>query len=372
MLHDIDHLLDDESRYEVHTPSAVVSVRGTTFFSGVTWLGETIINHDTGTLAVSGVSPEGIIGPPLLVSESLSLPVAPDGQLGEPGPYDPPEYPTSAPLAPETCGNSICEPGETSVCALDCLTSATCGNGICEPDTLEGPVTCRVDCVPTRQPDQGTENIEPTAPPMIIYPCTVSTTSNSVVVRAGPGFDRGRRMYLVPNISVPVSGKYIDSAGYLWWKIQPPDFIPADADRYWVLATDVTDTGDCAFVPISPAPPLVETQPQQPQPYIPPAPTIGVPIVPPAVPTEVPTAFPVSVSFYADRDTVIVRRKECATIFWAVEGIREVYYQGEGVTGQGSSVECPVQTTTYTLTVILMDGSTSVYYVTITADRQSY
>jgi hypothetical protein len=118
-------------------------------------------------------------------------------------------------------------------------------------------------------------------------------------------------MYLIPNISVPVTGRFFDTGGNLWWNVQLPDFIPAEADRYWVLAVDVIPMGDCAFVPISDAPPSV-IAPQPPWPVIPPAPTIGVPLVP----TSVPTARPVSVSFYADRYTVNPRRQECATIIW--------------------------------------------------------
>jgi hypothetical protein len=368
LFHEIKQLLDEESRYEVHTPSAVVSVRGTKFFASVTWLGETIVNHDTGTLAISGVSPEGVLGLPTIITESLSLPVAPDGRLGAPGPYSPPIYPPSAPLAPETCGDAICQPGESSVCALDCQTSATCGNGICEAEALEGPVTCRVDCVPAWEPSESAS--EDVAPATTGQPCTVSTAASGVIVRVGPGFQRGSRMYLVPNVNVPVSGKFTDSAGNLWWNVQPPDYIPAEADRYWVLAADVTDAGDCTLVPETAAPPVVA--PQQPQPSVPTPGPVSVPTRGPAPATSVPTQRAVSVSFYADRYTVNPRRQECATIFWAVEGIMEVYYQGRGVTGQGSSVECPLQTTTYTLTVTLLDGTTRQYNVTITVDFQTY
>jgi hypothetical protein len=359
--HQITRLLDAESRYEVDTPSAVVTVRGTNFFSSVTWQGESILNLETGALQISGVSPEGIVGPPLILAENQSLAITPDGQPGTPGPYNPPQYPPPAPLAPPTCGNAICEPGEAAVCALDCRTSASCGNGICEPEALEGPVTCRVDCVPAMHLVQ----TAPAAAQPTGQPCTISTTRGDVVVRVGPGFERGARIYLVTNTNVPVTGKYTDSAGNLWWKIQPPGFLPAEADRYWVLAADVTEAGDCAQVPEAPPSPVIAPQPP------PPGPPPAVPTSPPGRVTPVPvvpTETPVVISFYADTYAVNPRKKECATIYWDVQGIREVYYQGRGVTGQGSSVECPVQTTTYTLSVVLMDGSSTARYVTITID----
>lgn len=72
------------------------------------------------------------------------------------------------------------------------------------------------------------------------------------------------------------------------------------------------------------------------------------------------------ISFYADRYTIIAG--ECVTIWWEVEGIREVYYQSTGVTGAESRIECPLSTTTYTLTVIRRDGSTVNQTVTITVN----
>ena len=154
MRHQIDRVLDADSSYEVDTPSAVLTVRGTNFFSSVSWQAESTVNLETGTLAISGVLPDGTVGLPFTLTEDQSLAVTSEGELGTPGPYDPPTYPPPAPLAPATCGNAICDAGETETCVLDCRTSATCGNGICEAESLEGPVTCRVDCVPTWNRDQ--------------------------------------------------------------------------------------------------------------------------------------------------------------------------------------------------------------------------
>lgn len=40
-----------------------------------------------------------------------------------------------------TCGNGVCEPGETSACA-DCATGPVCGDGVCQP----GETTACADC----------------------------------------------------------------------------------------------------------------------------------------------------------------------------------------------------------------------------------
>ena len=50
---------------------------------------------------------------------------------------------------------------------------------------------------------------------------------------------------------------------------------------------------------------------------------------------------------------------------WDVENIREVYYQGFGVTGHESYTQCPTQTSSFNLRVIFMDGSAHDYWVTI-------
>ncbi len=102
--------------------------------------------------------------------------------------------------------------------------------------------------------------------------------------------------------------------------------------------------------------------------------------VPPPPPTPVPaTPTPVGpyINFVADRTTINLR--ECVTLSWAVENVREVYYQGQGVTGQGSRQECPPYNMTYTLTVVLQNGervSRSIpitvlggYTISFTADR---
>jgi hypothetical protein len=130
------------SSYEVNTPSAVITVRGTDFWSSGTWLSETSVNTAEGITEIKGVNMDGIIGPSTFIAANQSLYVRPDGQPGLPGLFTQPLEPPPAPLAPATCGNGTCDPGEEQVCALDCQSFPNCGNGVCELDALEGPVTC--------------------------------------------------------------------------------------------------------------------------------------------------------------------------------------------------------------------------------------
>jgi hypothetical protein len=51
---------------------------------------------------------------------------------------------------------------------------------------------------------------------------------------------------------------------------------------------------------------------------------------------------------------------QCVSVSWTVTGVREVYYQGQGVAGVGDRVECPARTTTYQLRIVRLDGAEEV------------
>jgi hypothetical protein len=351
----LDQVLDPQSRYEIDTPSAIITVRGTNFWTSANWLSQVLINTLQGVVAVTGILPDGRPGDTRLISQDQSVTVFSEGNFGFIGPLtDVPHYPPQAPLAPQTCGDAICEPGEETVCPLDCRTFPDCGDKICQLDQGEGPVTCPADCVPSFRGAQLQAANEP---------CTIQTPQFFVAQRVGPGFNRSIRRFLPANQPFPVIGQAQAADGSLWWQIQVEGIPEA-----WVLQSDVLATGACQVVPQATPPPIiVPIVPQVPQvPQAPvPTPLPGVTPVPPPAATAVP---PMSVAFYADKYTISRRLKECATVYWAVEGIREVYYQGVGVTGHESRVECPQQTTTYTLTVVALDGQQSVYTVTITVN----
>jgi hypothetical protein len=83
-------------------------------------------------------------------------------------------------------------------------------------------------------------------------PCTVRAKSDDVTVHVGPGRNRGIRQYLPADKDFPVVGQGEDSNGDLWWQISLSKVAQA-----WVADEDVTTTGDCAAIGVSPTPPIV-------------------------------------------------------------------------------------------------------------------
>lgn len=63
---------------------------------------------------------------------------------------------------------------------------------------------------------------------------------------------------------------------------------------------------------------------------------------------------PFTINFWADRTEI--RRGECTTLRWDVQGVRAVYYQDQGVAGVSSNQECPGSDRTYRLRVVRVDG----------------
>lgn len=71
-------------------------------------------------------------------------------------------------------------------------------------------------------------------------------------------------------------------------------------------------------------------------------------------------------SFSATPGTILAGQS--ATLKWDVEGVREVYLDGQPVTGHETRVVAPTETTTYTLHIVLLDGSTQDLTATVTVN----
>ncbi|NDJ77983.1 MAG: FecR domain-containing protein [Chloroflexi bacterium] len=344
----VEQTLDAEVRYEIHTPSAVIAVRGTSWWTLISALGLTQVLTVDGNVETYAYLPTAEIGSGVNVPANQEVTSSAEGVLSPVIPIQAlPTYPPAAPLAPETCGNMICEAGEEGVCPVDCLTITSCGNGVCDYQLGEGPITCATDCIP---PFPGLELAPlPTTPsqPQSTEPCTVQTSSATVAVRVGPGYNRGVRDYLPPNQAFPVLGEGTGSDGSLWWQIDIPAY-----EQAWVDQAEVVASGNCDLVGDVAAPPIVAPPPPGPGPsddddsgdddggledYY--------------------------VSFVADRYRIV--EGECVTVSWDVRGIREVYYMGEGVVGQGARVECPYDTAVYRLLVVRVDGAQVEYKFTV-------
>ncbi len=89
----------------------------------------------------------------------------------------------------------------------------------------------------------------------------------------------------------------------------------------------------------------------------------GLPVVPSACQAQAPVAPPAPIlppqpvpiiEFTADANPI--RVGDCTRLRWNVENIDRVFFEGQGVTGQGRREVCPTQDTTYTLEVWLLDG----------------
>ena len=91
----------------------------------------------------------------------------------------------------------------------------------------------------------------------------------------------------------------------------------------------------------------------------PPAPVPDVPTDPASSNDNQSAPSDATVNFAANPASIA--QGQCSTLRWDVEGVREIYFEGVGVTGHEQQQECPTQTTTYTLGVVFQDGSARNY-----------
>jgi eukaryotic-like serine/threonine-protein kinase len=114
----------------------------------------------------------------------------------------------------------------------------------------------------------------------------------------------------------------------------------------------------------------------------------------PATPTPKPAPVPLPVPFVPiptasgpytfEADRTHIKQGECSYLRWNVEGVREVYFNNEGVAGVALQWVCPTTDTVYTLRVVRPDGSqvqqtiaiavspqSAAYTANVAADRQN-
>jgi hypothetical protein len=98
---------------------------------------------------------------------------------------------------------------------------------------------------------------------------------------------------------------------------------------------------------------------------------VGISVPGASPPTPAPTQTPApGIEFNVDETNI--EEGECVIFSWNVENVSEVYFypdgepwQDNGVAGQGSSKQCPDQTTTYNLRVVKRDGTVETRQITI-------
>jgi hypothetical protein len=83
-----------------------------------------------------------------------------------------------------------------------------------------------------------------------VAPCLVaSSESTDVAVRIGPGENRAIILYMPRGSEHRATGQFTDEDGGLWLRVSKLQLAPeVAADELWVLAEDVTTTGDCTVL----------------------------------------------------------------------------------------------------------------------------
>ena len=199
--------------------------------------------------------------------------------------------------------------------------------------------------------DEAEQVVEPEAPaltattPAPAVPTDATVAVSRLNLRANPGEGANVLTVLNENDPLQIIGRRFDNT---WVQVRT-----ATGTIGWVSASLLNINIQLANVPVVDAP------------YF--APATPVPTAVPA--TETPALPPVFISFTSDRgDNPTINSGECVTLSWNVQGIREVYFQGQPAVGQGSSQVCPTSTTTYNLRVILVSGVEDNRYITVTVN----
>ncbi len=188
------------------------------------------------------------------------------------------------------------------------------------------------------------------------------TTQTDLNVRAGPGIQYDLLGLLPTGTTVEVIGR---SGDQQWWQIR---FSPAADGIGWVSADPAySSISNVEGVPVVIAPPTPTSIPSSTPTDTPTATSVPptdtpIPTGTPTpthtpTPTDTPTPTGESIFIQFDVSPSTVQGGECVNITWNVRGVKEVYYENNGVAGSGSTVDCPKETKTYELRVILLDGS---------------
>lgn len=198
------------------------------------------------------------------------------------------------------------------------------------------PIQIRATATATTRPPFTPRPSDTPWPTFTLVPTVVPVTpgvltgviSSTVNVRIGPGTNYPAITKLNKGTKVSVRGRDGENR---WLVLIPP---PSG----WVMREYVTLSGDTSGLPVVDAPPT-------------PVPTQTVAPSPTPQPSATP---PMYVDFRADSPWVIAG--QCTTLRWDVEGVRGVYYNGQGQPGHSSVEVCPAQTQTFVLHVVMNSG----------------
>jgi uncharacterized protein YraI len=222
---------------------------------------------------------------------------------------------------------------------------------------VSAPTTVTVNAVGESAAATPTPTSTPATPSPTVPTTPSLTTKTDLNVRSGPGTQYDLLGLLPAGVTVEIIGR--DEARQ-WWQIR---FSPAEDGIGWVAADPAfSTTANVDNVPVAQAPP---TPTGTPTPTNTPVPSTSTPTLTsvPASPTPTdtptltptPTGQPTLIEFNVSPTNI--EGGECVNITWNVSGVREVYFEDQGVGGQGNITDCPKESKTYEFRVIRLDGS---------------
>jgi uncharacterized protein YraI len=192
-------------------------------------------------------------------------------------------------------------------------------------------LTLPVPQLPTRIP---TLDVSPTFEPTALPLLSGTVNTGMLNLREGPSKYYSSVDQLPKGTNVVIVGR--NGTG-TWLKVS----VPSKSKQGWV-STDYIETSVALdSIPLTDEPP-------------PPPPT------PTPVPRPIKTATPlppagVVINYYSEQD--VISPGSCTVLHWGIENVQEVYLDSLGVQGWDQKRVCPKTTTTYTLRIVLKDGS---------------
>jgi hypothetical protein len=222
---------------------------------------------------------------------------------------------------------------------------------------VSAPTTVLVNAVG----EAGSGTPPPTLTPETATPTVPSnpsqTTKTDLNVRAGPGIQYDLLGLLPAGVTVEIIGR---DETRQWWQIR----FNAAADAVgWVAADPAfSTTANVDSVAVAQAPPTPTGTPTPTNTVIPPTSTPTITTIPPTLTptgtptlTPTPTGLPTTIDFNVSPTSI--EGGDCVNINWNVTGVREVYFEDQGVGGSANMEDCPKESKTYDFRVIRLDGS---------------
>ncbi len=221
-------------------------------------------------------------------------------------------------------------------------------------DILGAPTLITVNAIPETETLAQTPTVTPLPPTATVPTTPLLVTKTDLNVRAGPGLVYDVLGLLTANTQSALLGRSEDGQ---WWQIE---FSGAANGVGWVSSTpDYADAFNSKNLPVIPAPPPptatpTETPTNTATPT--PVPPTGTP-TPTHTPTLTPTIVAETVVIQFDVSPNTIEGGECVNISWNISGVKAIYYDGIGVTGAGNVIDCPKETKSYKIRIVLKDDT---------------